>query len=99
MYPLYIMRRTQIYLDESQHERLGKRARAAGTTRSDLIREAVDAYLAGPKAEETRLLAFREAVRDAAGSVRRLPTGRRYVEELRGGDTQRERDMEDRRQR
>lgn len=99
MYPLYIMRRTQIYLDESQHERLGRRARAAGTTKSDLIREAVDAYLAGPEAGSTRLLAFREAVHAAAGSARRLPKGRRYVEELRRGDTQRERDLEDRRRR
>ena len=99
MYAIYIMRRTQIYLDESQHERLGMRARSAGTTRSELIREAVEAYLSGPQSENTRLLAFREAVREAAGSVRRLPEGRRYVEELRGGDVQREQDLENRRRR
>ncbi|MGH2728696.1 MAG: CopG family transcriptional regulator [Actinomycetota bacterium] len=91
------MKRTQIYLDELQDERLGKRARAAGTTKSDLIREAVDAYLDGPESGETQLLAFRTAVRAAAGSARRLPKGSRYVEELRRADAERERDLEDRR--
>ncbi len=99
MYYTYIVKRTQIYLDESQHERLGRRAAAAGTTKSDLIREAVDAYLAGPENEKTQLLAFRAAVRAAAGSVRRLPKGRLYVEQLHRADTERERDLEDRRRR
>lgn len=97
MYLMYIMRRTQIYLEESQHERLGRRARAAGTTTSDLIREAVDAYLAGPDTENDRLSAFRRAVREAAGSVRRLPKGRQYVDEIRRADAQREREIEARR--
>lgn len=97
MYDVYIMRRTQIYLDESQHERLGKRARATGTTTSDLIREAVDAYLGGREDDQTQLLAFRTAVRAAAGAAPRLPKGRRYVEELRKGDAQRERALEERR--
>jgi predicted DNA-binding protein len=99
MYPIYIMRRTQIYLEESQHERLGKRARAAGTTTSELIREAVDAYLAGPEAENDRLSAFRQAVREAAGSVRRLPKGQKYVEELRRADARRDHEIEARRRR
>lgn len=99
MYALYIVRRTQIYLDESQHERLGKRAAAAGTTKSDLIREALDAYLAGPENEKTQLLAFRAAVRAVAGSARRLPKGRRYVEQLRRADAERERELQDRRRR
>lgn len=99
MYDIYIMRRTQIYLDEAQHERLGKRARASGTTKSDLIREAVDAYLAGPATEKTELAAFRAAVRASAGSARRLPKGRRYVEELRKADARRDRDLDDRRRR
>jgi predicted transcriptional regulator len=99
MYTVYIMRRTQIYLSDSQHERLSQRAEAAGTTKSDLIREAVEAYLAGPEADETRLRAFRAAVQEAAGSAGRLPTGRRYVEELRGADAERERRLEAQRRR
>jgi predicted transcriptional regulator len=39
------MKRTQIYLDEDQNERLGRRARATGVTKSALIRAAIDAFL------------------------------------------------------
>lgn len=39
------MRRTQIYLDEAQDERLERRARSQGTTKSALIRDAIDQYL------------------------------------------------------
>jgi Arc/MetJ-type ribon-helix-helix transcriptional regulator len=39
------MRRTQIYLDEEQDRRLAARARADGTTKSALIREAIDLLL------------------------------------------------------
>lgn len=41
----YIMRRTQIYLDEDQDRRLAARARADGVTKSAVIREAVDQFL------------------------------------------------------
>jgi hypothetical protein len=39
------MQRTQIYLTEEQAGLLDARAEAAGRTRSDLIREAIDAWL------------------------------------------------------
>jgi predicted transcriptional regulator len=39
------MRRTQIYLDEDQDRRLRARARADGTTKSAVIREAIDQFL------------------------------------------------------
>src|SRR4051812_24278437 len=93
MYHTYIVKRTQIYIDESQDERLSKRARAAGTTKSDLIREALDAFL-GKDDDDTRLLAFRAAVRAAAGAARRLPRGREYVEEVRTTDLERAREIE-----
>jgi len=99
MYTTYIVKRTQIYLEESQDERLASRARAAGTTKSGLIRDAIDAYLTGPEDDAARLSAFRGAVQAAAGSVPRLPDGRRYVDDLRQGDVVRERDLEDRRAR
>ena len=41
------MERTQIYLSERQTAELDRRARQQGTTRSHLIREALDQYL-GP---------------------------------------------------
>jgi len=91
------MKRTQIYLDELQDERLARRAHAAGTTKSDLIREALDAFLAGPPDERTRIEAFRTAVQTAAGAARRLPRGRDYVEESRRADAERAREIEHRR--
>jgi metal-responsive CopG/Arc/MetJ family transcriptional regulator len=43
---LYIvMERTQIYLSDGQTRELDRRARQRGTTRSHLIREAVEQYL------------------------------------------------------
>lgn len=39
------MRRTQIYLDEDQDRRIRARARAEGTTKSAVIREAIDQFL------------------------------------------------------
>ena len=45
MYIYIAMERTQIYLDPRQTHELDKRARQQGTTRSHLIREAVEKYL------------------------------------------------------
>ena len=45
MYVYIAMERTQIYLDEQQTKELDKRARQRGTTRSHLIREALEKYL------------------------------------------------------
>lgn len=42
---LYIVRRTQIYLDDEQARRLDEHAAEAGTTRSAVIRDAIDAHL------------------------------------------------------
>jgi Arc/MetJ-type ribon-helix-helix transcriptional regulator len=46
VYVYIVMVRTQIYLDERQTAELDKRARERRTTRSHLIREAVEKYLA-----------------------------------------------------
>ena len=81
---LYTMNRTQIYLDEQQTSELDERAAAEGTTRSTLIRRAVDAYLAQ---EEQKAATWRrewqEAVAEAAGSEPYLEDGAEYVEKLR----------------
>jgi hypothetical protein len=92
----YIMKRTQIYLDEEQDRRLAVRARAQGTTKSTLIREAVDEYLTGDAGAEARLQAFRAAVHAAAGTTPRLPSGRKYVDDLRRADAERQRELEER---
>jgi metal-responsive CopG/Arc/MetJ family transcriptional regulator len=78
------MKRTQIYLDAEQTEQLDERAAAAGATRSTLIRQAIDAYLAQ---EEQRAAAWRqewqEAVAETAGIAPYLEDGAEYVEKLR----------------
>lgn len=42
---MYTMKRTQIYIDDDQDRLLERRAKAAGTTKSALIRRAIDAFL------------------------------------------------------
>ncbi len=59
MYNAYIvMRRTQIYLDESQRRKLDRVAKRTRRTVSDLIREAIDARYAATPRED-----FLEALR------------------------------------
>lgn len=98
MYTTYIVRRTQIYIDERQAGALAKRAHAHGVTSSHLIREAIDEYLAQPEDESARELArFRAAIDTAFGSAPELGTGSGYVDGLRGADTARARDLDARR--
>ena len=63
MYVYIVMERTQIYLDEHQTAELDKRARQQGTTRSHLIREAVEKYLTPDWDPE----AFKVALANIAG--------------------------------
>ena len=42
----YIMKRTQIYIEDDQDTRLERRAQVEGRTKSALIRDAIDQYLA-----------------------------------------------------
>lgn len=97
-YDLFIVRRTQIYLEEEHVRQLARLAIAAGVTKSSLIRDAIDAFLAGSD-EDQRLVRFRRAVSEASGSpgAADLPPGRDYVEALRGADWSREDALEERR--
>jgi predicted DNA-binding protein len=97
MYSSYIMKRTQIYLDVEQDQRLARRAASTGITKSTLIREAIDAYLDAPADDATRLARFRTAVRDIARTRVDLPSGRDYVEALRASDVRRQEEIERRR--
>jgi hypothetical protein len=62
------MRRTQIYLDEDQDARLKRRARAAGVTKSSLIRAAVDAFLTRARPPSD----LKEALSETAGALPEL---------------------------
>lgn len=97
MYGLYIVKRTQIYLDERQDEELGRRAAAEGLTKSELIRRAVDTYLNGAGDEQLRLARFKAAVEAVAGAAPGLPRGSLYVERLRALDVRRQEEIERRR--
>jgi metal-responsive CopG/Arc/MetJ family transcriptional regulator len=82
--------RTQIYLDDSQTARLDERAAAEGTSRSTLIRRAVDAYLSR---EERDARAWQEQWKKAlvgtAGAASYLDEGAAYVEDIRREDAER----------
>lgn len=98
MYKTYIVRRTQIYLEDDQDTRLSRRAAGTGVTKSTLIREAIDAYLDSPSDESTRLARFRAALDDVVASpADSLPDGRAYVESIRAADVRRQDAIERRR--
>jgi predicted transcriptional regulator len=83
----YIVERTQIYLSPGQARALDREARRRGTTRSHLIREAIEqAY-----GDEKRQDSFLEALELASGAwADRTETGAEYVDRIRGGDRWRE---------
>jgi predicted DNA-binding protein len=90
------MKRTQIYVDRDQDERLAQRARIAGTTKSTLIRNAIEEYLAKPD-EDARLAELRVVLDELGLIPLRLVDGAAYVETLRGADDAREDDFDTRR--
>jgi predicted DNA-binding protein len=94
MYAPYIVRRTQIYLDEEQDRRLAERARATGRTKSDLIREAFDRLLDEPLSEDEELARFRAAAQAAFGIAPYLEDGATYVRRLRDNDRRRQERLE-----
>src|SRR5207247_10758154 len=97
VYDLYIVKRTQIYLDDRQDDDLARRAAAEGLTKSALIRRAVDAYLDNDGDDELRLARFKDAVDAVAGVAPDLPQGALYVERLRAHDASRQEESERRR--
>jgi hypothetical protein len=96
MYPSYIMKRTQIYLDPAQADALAERSRIRGVTASAMIRDAIVQYLAGPANDAAELAGQRAALRDGAGTIPRLPDGVAYVEAARTGDRIRDQALEER---
>lgn len=90
MYDSYIVKRTQIHIDEAQEAQLARRARAEGSTKSALIRRAIDAYLDDAGDEQLQLTRFRSAVEAAAGVAPDLAQGTVYVERLRALDAERQ---------
>lgn len=76
----YIMERTQIYLSREQAAALDREAKRTGTTRSHLIREAIEARYSTPQDREQ----IDSALRESAGLWRdRTESGEAYVERVR----------------
>jgi predicted DNA-binding protein len=79
---VYIVERTQIYLSREQAAALDREAKRTGTTRSHLIREAIEARYGADRDAD----AVREALRATAGLWSdRFETGDAYVDRLRTG--------------
>lgn len=94
MYISYIVRRTQIYLDYEQDERLTRRARGTGVTKSTLIRQAIDSLLDESTQAQSALTRFRSALKAVEQAPIDLPSGAGYVEDLRSRDAQRQEELE-----
>jgi predicted transcriptional regulator len=78
---VYIMKRTQIYLDEELDRSLEALSKASGLTKSQLIREALaQVYLA----RRSRASTLR-SLKASAGGWRRAESGEAYVERVRRG--------------
>lgn len=84
------MNRTQIYLDEDQTTRLDQRAAAEGTSRSTVIRRAVDVYLSKEELDAAQWRArWAQAIEGTAGIAPYLEEGAEYVESVRRDDADR----------
>jgi len=82
--------RTQIYLDEDQTTRLDRRAAAEGTSRSTVIRRAVDIYLSNEEQDAAQWRAsWEQAIEGTAGIAPYLEEGAEYVEGVRREDADR----------
>ncbi len=84
------MHRTQIYLDDDQTARLDRYAAAEGTSRSMVIRRAVDTYLSQEDQDAAEWQAqWRRAIDGTAGIASYLDEGEEYVEGIRREDAER----------
>lgn len=79
------MRRTQIYLTDSEAEVLARESKRTGRTRSQLIREAIGARYIDAHAAGDLEAALIETAGAWQGSGRKKVSGQAYVEGLRRG--------------
>ena len=91
------MRRTQIYLDEAQDRELDRRAAAERTTKSALIRRAIDRELDRSDDPALALVRLHAAIDATFGVATHLADGSTYVDEIRKRDADREASLTERR--
>lgn len=93
----YIVRRTQIYLEDAQSAELGRRAAVEGKTKSELIREAIDGYLGRSSlTNEDWKQRWVAAIEATAGIAPYMPAGADYVDDARRGDSDRQQRLDER---
>ena len=95
MYDIYIVKRTQIYLGDAQDRALAARAAASGTTKSQVIRVAVEEYLAKPQDSDwpTRMRQILDDLKKHPVHLEPDVSGAAYVDHYRSFDAERERDL------
>jgi predicted DNA-binding protein len=72
-YTAITMRKTSIYLDEEQAERLARLARAEGRPQAEIVREAISCYRTASKLDRNFAL---------AGNFERIDGDRRPISEI-----------------
>ena len=87
-----VVERTQIYLTQEQQRELERRVAGSGRTKSDLIREAIDAYLGTTESNEEWRRKWIAAVDAVYVIAPYLPAD--YVERLRENDVRRQEELE-----
>ena len=72
-YTALVMRKTSVYLDDEQADRLARLARAEGRPQAEIVREAISCYRPTPKRDRNFAL---------AGNFARIDTDARPISEI-----------------
>ncbi len=72
-YTDFSMRKTSIYLDDEQAERLARLARAEGRPKAEIVREAISCYRPAPRRDRNFAL---------AGNFERIDSDSRSISEI-----------------
>ena len=79
-YTAYVMRKTSIYLDDEQADRLARLARVEGRPQAEIVREAISCYRPAPKRDRNFAL---------AGNFDRIDRDSRPISEIPEGELMR----------
>lgn len=79
-YTARVMRKTSVYLDDEQAERLARLARAEGRPQAEIVREAISCYRPAPKRDRNFAL---------AGNFERIDHDSRPISEIPEGELMR----------
>lgn len=72
-YTVFVMRKTSIYLDDEQADRLARLARAEGRPQAEIVRDAISCYRPAPKRDRNFAL---------AGNFERIDPDSRPISEI-----------------